>query len=151
LQAEKIQTYTSQGLQEIVYVADGDMRNAINAMQATFAGFHSITDVNVQKVCDIPSPVEIRKILAFCLQKDIRNAIKILSGLLSKGYSTLDLISIIFRVIKSFDMNEQLKLNWIQHIGFTHARIADGLDSELQLKGLLEKLCLQNENENEDE
>lgn len=149
LQAENIQSYTSQGLQEIVYIADGDMRNAINAMQATYAGFHSITDVNVQKVCDIPSPVEIKKVLGYCLQKDIRNAIKLLTGLLQKGYSTLDLISVIFRVVKSFEMDEKLKLNWIQNMAFTHARIADGLDTELQLKGLLAKLCLQTENDDQ--
>ena len=38
-------------------------------------------------------------------------------------------------------MDEELKLNFIKEIGFCHMRILDGLDSLLQLSGLIAKLC----------
>ena len=38
-------------------------------------------------------------------------------------------------------MDEELKLNFIKEIGFCHMRILDGLDSLLQLSGLIGKLC----------
>ena len=40
-------------------------------------------------------------------------------------------------------MPEELKLEFIKEIGFCHMRILDGLDSLLQLSGLLAKLCVQ--------
>ena len=38
-------------------------------------------------------------------------------------------------------LDEELKLNFIKEIGFCHMRILDGLDSLLQLSGLIGKLC----------
>ena len=38
-------------------------------------------------------------------------------------------------------IQEELKLEFIKEIGFCHMRILDGLDSLLQLSGLIGKLC----------
>jgi len=143
LRLEQIHSYTNKGLEAIVFVADGDMRNAINSLQATYSGFHMISDANVYKVCDIPHPHKIREILE-CVQKcDIKNAVLKLNCLLKMGFSTLDFIATLFRVTKGFEnVEEHLKLNWIRDMAFVHARIADGLDSDLQLNGLLAKMCL---------
>merc|ERR1712228_600037 len=98
------------------------MRNAINSMQATHSGFGSITDVNV---CDIKS------------------AVLKLNVLLKMGFSTLDFIATLFRVTKTYNnIEEKVKLDWIRDMAFIHARIADGLDSALQLNGLIAKMCL---------
>lgn len=118
------------------------MRNAINSLQATYSGFSYITDTNVFKVCDIPHPHSIKEILKSCEMKDVKTACKQLEVLLKQGFATLDFVSVLFRVTKSYDMNEELKLEWIRDMGFMHARIAEGLDSPLQLSGLLAKLCL---------
>jgi len=143
LQLEKINSYTSKGLEAIIFIADGDMRNAINSMQATYSGFNMITDENVYKVCDVPHPVQIRKILDFVKICDIKNAVLSLNCLLKMGYSTLDFISTLFRVTKTYNnIDEKTKLEWIRDMAFIHARIADGLDSSLQLNGLLAKMCL---------
>ncbi len=39
-------------------------------------------------------------------------------------------------------MEEKIKLEYMKVIGTAHMRILDGLDSLLQLSGLLAKLCL---------
>merc|ERR1719167_135698 len=51
---ENIVNYADDGLEAILFIAEGDMRNAINSMQATYSGFGMITDENVYKVCDVP-------------------------------------------------------------------------------------------------
>lgn len=43
-------TMTDSGLEAIVFTAEGDMRNAMNALQATHAGFDVVNDANVFKV-----------------------------------------------------------------------------------------------------
>jgi replication factor C subunit 2/4 len=39
------------------------------------------------------------------------------------------------------DLNEPLKLEFIREIGFSHMRISEGLDTELQLLGCVARLC----------
>lgn len=41
LQLEQINSFTSKGLEAILFIAEGDMRNAINSMQATYSGLKS--------------------------------------------------------------------------------------------------------------
>jgi len=145
LQFEEINSFTSKGLEAILFIAEGDMRNAINSMQATYSGFGMITDENVYKVCDVPHPVQIRKILDDVKVCDIKSAMLKLNGLLKMGFSTLDFIGTLFRVTKTYhNVDEKIKLEWIRDMAFIHARIADGLDSALQLNGLLAKMCLSN-------
>lgn len=50
---------TPCGLEAILFTADGDMRFALNNLQATFAGFGLVSGENVFKVCDQPNPVEV--------------------------------------------------------------------------------------------
>jgi replication factor C subunit 2/4 len=48
--------YDSDGVEAIIFTAEGDMRYALNNLQATAAGFGKITKLNVFKVCDQPHP-----------------------------------------------------------------------------------------------
>ncbi len=80
------------------------------------------------------------------------------------GYAPEDIIGNIFKVAKNLEIKEPLKLeliqvssiilfcednflnfeqhNWLlQAIGMTHLRIVEGVNSLLQLSGLLAKLC----------
>lgn len=42
--------YTDAGLEAILFTAEGDMRTALNSLQATHAGFGRVDDANVYKV-----------------------------------------------------------------------------------------------------
>jgi replication factor C subunit 2/4 len=41
---------TPDGLEAIVFTAEGDLRNALNNLQSTYAGFGVVTEANVYKV-----------------------------------------------------------------------------------------------------
>jgi replication factor C subunit 2/4 len=49
IEYESIQ-YDSSGLEAIVFIAEGDMRNALNALQSTVSGFGYVNATNVFKV-----------------------------------------------------------------------------------------------------
>ena len=51
IDSEKFQS-TPDGMEAIIFTAEGDMRYALNNLQATAAGFGAITKENVFKVCD---------------------------------------------------------------------------------------------------
>lgn len=42
---------------------------------------------------------------------------------------------------RTSDISEWVKLEFLKEIGFCHMRIGDGVNSRLQLSGMLAKLC----------
>eukprot|EP01112_Ceratiomyxa_fruticulosa_P013751 TRINITY_DN3884_c0_g2_i1.p1 TRINITY_DN3884_c0_g2~~TRINITY_DN3884_c0_g2_i1.p1 ORF type:complete len:424 (+),score=72.56 TRINITY_DN3884_c0_g2_i1:171-1274(+) len=144
IEAEKV-PYTPSGLEAIIFTADGDMRQALNNLQSTFTGFSTVSSEHVFKVCDQPHPIVIRTIIANCVKANIHEAYNGLVGLWNEGYSSIDILGTIFRVVKNYehaDMTEYLKLEFIREIAQTHLRAANGLNSLLQLAGLVARLCM---------
>lgn len=66
LEKEKIE-YDPSGLEALIFTADGDMRYALNNLQATSAGFNFVNKDNVFKVCDQPHPDLMQNVLKNCL------------------------------------------------------------------------------------
>ncbi|KAL9271591.1 Replication factor C subunit 4-like protein [Drosera capensis] len=141
IEAEKV-PYVSEGLEAIIFTADGDMRQALNNLQATFSGFRFINQDNVFKVCDQPHPLLVKNMIRTILEGKFDDACSGLKQLYDLGYSPTDIITTLFRVIKNYDMAEYLKLEFMKETGFAHMRICDGVGSFLQLSGLLAKLSL---------
>uniref|UniRef100_A0A8D1X7Y8 Replication factor C subunit 2 n=2 Tax=Sus scrofa TaxID=9823 RepID=A0A8D1X7Y8_PIG len=140
IEKEKV-PYTDDGLEAIIFTAQGDMRQALNNLQSTFSGFGFINSENVFKVCDEPHPLLVKEMIQHCVSANIDEAYKILAHLWHLGYSPEDIIGNIFRVCKTFQMAEYLKLEFIKEIGYTHMRVAEGVNSLLQMAGLLARLC----------
>uniref|UniRef100_A0A673H4Z5 Replication factor C subunit 2-like n=1 Tax=Sinocyclocheilus rhinocerous TaxID=307959 RepID=A0A673H4Z5_9TELE len=132
---------TNDGLEAIIFTAQGDMRQALNNLQSTNSGFGYINSENVFKVCDEPHPLLVKSMLEHCVNANIDEAYKIIEQLWSLGYSPEDIIGNIFRVCKTFQMAEYLKLEYIKEIGYTHMKVAEGVNSLLQMAGLLGRLC----------
>jgi len=133
--------YTDEGLEAVIFTAQGDMRQALNNLQATYHGFGTITSDNVFKVCDEPSPLVVKEMLESCKDGDIKRSYELLSHLWKMGYSPEDIVSNIFRVCKTCELPEILKLLFIKEIGLTHMRIAEGMNTFIQLTGLIAKLA----------
>lgn len=129
--------FTDKGIDAIIYTAQGDMRQAINNLQSTYDGFESITEENVFKVCDEPPPVIIQNIVDFCLKSNLDEAEKCLTHLYKLGYCTEDIVSSMFRVVKTHKMPEFTKLEYLKQIGIAQIRVVQGVNSSLQMKGLI--------------
>uniref|UniRef100_A0A0E0PCU4 AAA+ ATPase domain-containing protein n=1 Tax=Oryza rufipogon TaxID=4529 RepID=A0A0E0PCU4_ORYRU len=148
--AEKV-PYVPEGLEAIIFTADGDMRQALNNLQATVSGFRFVNQENVFKlivmlywlqVCDQPHPLHVKNMVKNVLDGKFDEACSALKQLYDLGYSPTDIITTLFRVIKNYDMAEYLKLELLKETGFAHMRICDGVGSFLQLSGLLAKFAL---------
>lgn len=125
-----------------MFTADGDMRQAINNLQSTYYGFKHVNANNVYKICDQPHPVVIQHVLKCCSEANIDEAVTCIEQLYDAGYSSLDIITTIFRVTRNYgELSEELRLDYLKEIGFTHMRILDGHQSIIQLSGMIAKLC----------
>lgn len=141
IEHEKVE-YSDDGLSALIFTAEGDMRQAVNNLQSTVAGFGFVNGDNVFKVVDSPHPITVQKMLKACSETKLGDAMDELSTLWDKGYSSVDIVSTMFRVTKTMDtLAEGKKLEYIKIIGFTHMRVLDGVSTYLQLTGCLARLC----------
>ena len=62
IQAENVQ-YTNDGLEAIIFTAEGDMRQALNNLQSTVAGYGLVNGENVFKIVDSPHPLVVKRML----------------------------------------------------------------------------------------
>ncbi|KAI9810988.1 MAG: replication factor C subunit 4 [Pycnora praestabilis] len=140
-EAEKIE-HSEDGIAALVFSAEGDMRQAINNLQSTYAGFGFVSGDNVFKVVDSPHPIKVQAMIKACKEGKVDAALETLKELWDLGYSSHDIISTMFRVTKTINsLSEHSKLEFIKEIGFTHMRILEGVQTLLQLSGCVAKLC----------
>ncbi|KAF7549062.1 hypothetical protein G7Z17_g6665 [Cylindrodendrum hubeiense] len=141
IEAEKVE-YSDDGLAALVFSAEGDMRQAINNLQSTFAGFEFVSGDNVFKVVDSPHPIKVQAMLKACYEGNVDSALDTLRELWDLGYSSHDIISTMFKVTKTIPtLSEQSKLEFIKEIGFTHMKVLEGVQTLLQLSGCVVRLC----------
>lgn len=67
-------SYTDDGMEAIVFTAQGDMRQALNNLQSTYNGFNHVNAENVFKVCDEPHPLIVKEMLDDCIKGDVSKA-----------------------------------------------------------------------------
>jgi replication factor C subunit 2/4 len=67
-------------------------------------------------------------------------ALEAVMALLGEGYAATDVIQTLFKVTKALPLPEEIKLNFLREIGFSHMRIADGLNTQLQIAGCVARL-----------
>lgn len=141
IEAEKVE-YSDDGLAALVFSAEGDMRQAINNLQSTWAGFGFVSGDNVFKVVDSPHPIKVQAMLKACYEGNVDSALDTLRELWDLGYSSHDIISTMFKVTKTMPtLSEHSKLEFIKEIGFTHMKILEGVQTLLQLSGCVARLC----------
>lgn len=78
--AEKVE-YSEDGLAALVFSAEGDMRQAINNLQSTHAGFGFVNGDNVFKVVDSPHPIKVQAMIKACHEQKVDVALDTLREL----------------------------------------------------------------------
>ncbi|MEM0225518.1 MAG: replication factor C small subunit [Thermofilaceae archaeon] len=138
---------TRDGLEAIWEESAGDMRKAINTLQAA-AAIASVVDADtVYKAIGKVTPTEVREMLKLALSGDFLGARERLRTLLySYGLSGVDVVKLIYREVTSarggLDLDDKSRLEVMELIGEVNYRLVEGADDEIQLNALLAKLAL---------
>uniref|UniRef100_A0A914Q3F4 Replication factor C C-terminal domain-containing protein n=1 Tax=Panagrolaimus davidi TaxID=227884 RepID=A0A914Q3F4_9BILA len=132
--------FTEDGIEAILFTAQGDMRQALNNLQCTASGYGLINAENVYKVCDEPHPDLMRDLFENCAQGEFKDAFAGLDKLYKMGYSTDDILTTMSRVVKYIDVPEALKLEFIKEVAKTHTLAVQGMTGRVQLAGLAARL-----------
>ena len=104
--------YNEDGLDTLVETSNGDIRNAINNLQACFYGYQVVNRANLLKLVDTPHPEIIRETLADLFQHhNFVSAYQKIAILYQKGYDNADIVNTILHLVKEYDMPDQMKSN----------------------------------------
>ena len=131
-------------LETIYEISEGDMRKAINILQAA-AALGEVSVSHVYKVVGLAHPKEIREILNLTLQgKFIEARDRLRELMVTYGLSGTDVLKQMHREIFSADLRipEDVRVTIADYIGEIQFRIVEGADDEIQLTALLAKLAL---------
>jgi len=127
----------------IVYVAQGDMRKAINAVQGAAIVSTKITDDMVYEITSTARPEEIDGLMKTAVAGDYEGAEALVHELLySRGIAPNELINQMYRSILRLSVERRLKTALISHLGEADFRLSEGANSEIQMEALIANIVL---------
>jgi replication factor C small subunit len=134
---------TEEGINAIEYVAAGDMRKAINALQASALLGDKVDEETIYTITSTARPEEIRELIRTALSGDFQKSRSMLDDLLiSKGLSGEDVIVQIYRALLDMDIPDSEKVRLMDRIGEADFRMTEGANERIQLEALLAYFAL---------
>ena len=139
--AEKEQVkLTEEGAEAIFEVCGGDMRRAINTLQASASLSKPVDAKVVFSITGKASPVDVQKMIKTAMGGDFIEARKQLRDMIQKyGAAGSDIIRQMHTEIFRTDIPEPLKIKLAEAVGEIDYRLVEGSDEEVQLSALLAK------------
>jgi len=132
--------FNIDGIDRIITISSGDIRQAINNLEATFYGYNEITVDNVNRLCYQPHPTIIFNIIKLCVSKKLYDSIDEINKLKLDGYCASDILLSMINILKDIQIDEDIKINFIKIISDTYIIVSDGIDSNIQLYSCLGKM-----------
>ncbi|MHA1410812.1 MAG: replication factor C small subunit [Candidatus Odinarchaeia archaeon] len=137
---EKV-TVTENGFEAIYYVSGGDMRKAINTLEAAASIEKEVNEDVVYQVAGRVRPEEIKEMIMLALEgKFIESRNKLRELLIDHGLSGTDIIRQIFSEIVNLPVEEKVKVELVEMIGEVDFRLTEGSNEDIQLSALLARL-----------
>lgn len=131
------------GLEAILYVADGDMRQAINVLQATAAVAKSVTKEDVFNIASRAKPELVRKLMTLAVSGKFMEARGILDDLLiSKSISGEEVLLQMHKEIENIEIPNEKKLKLVNIIGEYNFRMVEGANEKIQLDALVAQMAI---------
>lgn len=140
IQKENLQV-DEKALDAIIYVAQGDIRKAINVLQASSSLEDVITEDVIYTVSSKAKPDEVKAMIKHALKGEFLDARKMLDTLMFEhGMSGEDVIMQLYRELLAMpneEVPEETKIALVDVIGEYNFRIVEGANERIQLEALL--------------
>jgi replication factor C small subunit len=134
---------TEDGVDALVYVAGGDMRKAINGLQAASVTGDVVDEDTVFEITSTARPEEIKAMVQQALDGDFTAARAELDRLLTdEGIAGGDVLDQLHRSVWEFDLDDRAAVRVLDRVGEADYRITEGANERIQLEALLASLAL---------
>ncbi len=140
--AEKL-TLDEDGIKAIIYVSEGDMRRAINVLQAAATLKRKVDEKVIYGVSSAARQEEVKEMLTLALAGKFEEArSKLFSMLINQGLAGEDVLQQVHREVMGLDLPEPVKVKLIDKVGEVDFRLTEGANERIQLEALLAHFCL---------
>ena len=135
---------TDDGVDALVYAAAGDMRKAINGLQAAAVMGEVVDEEAVFAITATARPEEVEAMVERAIDGDFTAARATLDDLLTdRGLAGGDVVDQLHRSAWEFDLPERATVRLLERLGEVDYRITEGANERLQLEALLANLALE--------
>ena len=125
--------YDDDGINLLINMSNGDIRNVINNLEIVYNGYNFINVENVNKICYHPHINIIYNIINLCINKDLKQALINIDKLKKSGYSINDILMLLLNNTKEYNIDENIKINFIKIISDYYLKISNNNESIIQL------------------
>lgn len=140
-------TVLDDGMAAIKHIAEGDMRKAINALQAAALINKEINMDTIYRITATARPEEVSTLLNLALGGEFMKAREKLDYLLvEQGLSGEDVLSQIYRAMYESSVPDSLKVQLLDRIGEADFRLTEGSNERIQLEALIAYIVLAGKN-----
>lgn len=129
---------TDDGKKALLKLSKGDMRRALNILQACHAAFDTTTETDVYACTGNPLPADIESIVNSMLGEDFTTSYeKINTMKTERGLALQDLIAGAYEYIESLEFKPNARIYLLDHLATTEHRLSTGGNEKIQLTALL--------------
>ncbi len=138
----------TKALDSIFYVSLGDMRKAVNILQACSVLNSNITEKDVFNISARARPEEVKQMVLFAKDGKFKEARDLLYKLLyDYGMSGEDIVNQTYREVVDFSediLDSKQKIKLIEVLGEINFRISEGSNDRLQIEAMLALFNIKN-------
>lgn len=129
---------TEDGIKAVLYVAEGDLRKAINLLQSAAAFDRKIDEDVIYRVVAKARPEDIRWILQTAADGDfVKAREKLRELMITYGMSGGDIVQQLHREVFKLKIPENVKIKFADVIGEYDFRLTEGSNELIQLEALI--------------
>lgn len=131
-------TLTDNAAEAIIHISEGDMRRAINVLQAAAALKRKVDEQTIYDVSAAVHPKDIREMIELAIGgkfEEARN--KLYDLLIGQGLAGQDILQQVHREVFKLDLPERAKIELIDRVGEFDFRLISGANERIQLEAML--------------
>jgi replication factor C small subunit len=139
---EKVEV-TKDGLDALLYVAQGDLRRAVNTLQVAASLGKKVDEDTIYRVTATARPEDVKAMLEQALKGEFLKARDSLDTMLVQyGLSGEDVLKQVHRAIFDLGVEDRIKVDLIDRVGEADFRLVEGANERIQIEALLAHFAL---------
>ncbi|MBN2250939.1 MAG: replication factor C small subunit [Candidatus Altiarchaeota archaeon] len=134
--------YAQDGLEAIAYIAEGDIRHAVNILQSA-ATLGKVDEKNVYSTSASARPEDVRNVMQLALSGKFLDARNLVDKMItSYGMSGEDILIQMNREAMNLGIPDETKVRIIDYVGEANFTLVEGANERIQLEALLARIML---------
>lgn len=137
VEAEKV-NLTDDGRKALLKLSKGDMRRALNVLQACQAAYDVTGETEVYNCTGNPHPSDIEAIVNSMLSDEFTTSYQMISTVKTeRGLALQDLLTGAYDYVETIDLKPHARVYLLDHLATTEHRLSTGASEKIQLTALL--------------